>query len=119
MKTREYLALTAEGRAKRLLNGSGGLDTTGATLKERQEARALQMAAFDHILLNEASEYREIFVELVVLSDEAKMLTKEFMGNTERKTAIALLCFRYADVYGKLVKLGLDNTDHKRHHFNG
>ena len=119
MKTREYLALTAEGRAKRLANGSGGLNVIDSTLKERQEARALQMAAFDYLTLNGDKAHREIHKLLVSLVPEAKALAEEFISNTERKTAIALLCHRYADVYGKLVKLGLDNTDHKQHHFNG
>ena len=118
MRTREYLALTAEGRAKRLLNGSGGLDVTDSTLKERQEARALQMAAFDYLTLNEDKAHREIHELLVSLVPDAKALTEELMSDTERKTAIALLCHRYAGAYGKLVKLGLDNTDRKRHHFN-
>ena len=119
MKTKEYLALTVEGRAKRLASGSGGLDVIDSTLKERQEARALQMAAFDYLTLNEDSAHREIHELLDSLVPEAKALAEGFMGDTERKTAIASLCHRYADAYGKLVKLGLDNTDHKQHHFNG
>ena len=118
MKTKEYLALTAEGRAKRLANGSVGLDVIDSTLKERQEARALQMAAFDYLTLNEDKAHKEISAALVSLVSEAKALAEEFMSDTERKTAIASLCHRYSDVYGKLVKLGLDNTTNERHHFN-
>lgn len=118
MKTREYLALTAEGRAKRLLNGSGGLDVTDSTLKERQEARALQMAAFDYLTLNEDKAHREIHELLVSLVPEAEALTEELMSDTERKTAIASLCFRYADVYKRLVFLEPDNVNYKRHHFD-
>ena len=118
MKTGKYLTLTVKERAERLLNGSGGLDVTDSTLKERQEARALQMAAFDYLTLNEDSVHREIHELLVSLAREAESLVEEFMSDTERKTAIASLCHRYADAYGKLVKLGLDNTNYKRHHFN-
>ena len=119
MKTGRYLTLTVKERVKRLANGSGGLDVIDSTLKERQEARALQMAAFDYLTLNEDSAHREISAALVSLVSEAKALAEEFMSDTERKTAIASLCHRYADAYGKLVKLGLDNTDYKQHHFNG
>ena len=118
MKTREYLALTAEDQAKRLLNGSGGLDVTDSTLKERQEARSLQMAAFDYLTLNEDKAHREIHELLVSLVPEAEALAEELMSDTERKTAIASLCFRYADVYKRLVVLEPDNVNYKRHHFD-
>ena len=118
MKTGKYLTLTVKERAERLANGSGGLDVIGSTLKERQKARALQMAAFDYLTLNEDKAHGEIRELLVSLVPEAEALAEELMSDTERKTAIASLCFRYADVYGKLVKLGLDNTTNERHHFN-
>ena len=118
MKTGKYLTLTVKERAERLLNGSGGLDVTDSTLKERQEARALQMAAFDYLTLNEDSVHREIHELLVSLAREAEMLTEKFMADTERKTAISLLCFRYADVYKRLVNLEPDNVNYKRHHFD-
>ena len=118
MKTGKYLTLTVRERAERIANGSGGLDMIGSTLKERQKARALQMAAFDYLTLNEDSAYREIHELLVSLAREAGMLTEKFMANTKRKAAISLLCFRYADVYKRLVNLEPDNVKHKRHHFD-
>ena len=84
MKTREYLALTAEDRAKRLLSGSGRLDTTGATLKERQEARALQMAAFDYLSLNEeyimGKDEHMSRIDQMVKWVEGKMDDENFAG---------------------------------------
>ena len=117
MKIKEYLTLTAKERAERLARGSGGLDTKDSTLEECQEARALQMAAFDRTILNDDSEHREIHADLVYLAQKALLLAEKFMSDTERQTAISVLCYGYSGVYKNLINLEPDGVDCKRHRF--